>query len=108
MNMADWLSQNKVIGLSIKTSSSCNNLTNQVTSDAALDMALYSASELDLDTVCYFLLFQLMGELPSIMIYPVIDLLVSIQDPQSESEYACNTSLSCAFNFIPWPQVKWT
>jgi hypothetical protein len=65
--------------------SSSSNLMSHVTSDAALDMALYSALELDFETICYFLLFQLMGEFSNIITYPVIDLLVSTQDPQSES-----------------------
>ena len=38
-------------------------------------MALYSASEDDLDMVLCFLLFQLIGEDPSMIKYPVVDLL---------------------------------
>ena len=64
MWMTDILSQYRVAGLRDDTPSSSNSLTIQVTSEAAYDMALYSASEDDLETVPCFLLFQLIGELP--------------------------------------------
>jgi len=54
---------------------SSSNLTSHVISAAACDMALYSASEDDLEMVLCFLLFQLIGDLPKRITYPVVDLL---------------------------------
>ena len=49
-------------------------------------MTVYSASEEDLEAVCYFLLFQQMGELPRRSTYAMTDLLDVRQDAQFESE----------------------
>ena len=71
--MADWLSQFRVIGLRFFISKSSSSLSNQVTSAAAEAIALYSASELDLDTVPCFLDFQEIGECPRSILYPVTE-----------------------------------
>ncbi|KAL8091000.1 hypothetical protein AgCh_040183 [Apium graveolens] len=73
-----------VTGAKLRTPSSSNNLTVQVTYENAEATALYSASELDLETVGCFLEFQI-GDFPSNKTYPVTDLLESGQDAQSES-----------------------
>ena len=49
-------------------------------------MALYSASTNDLETIACFLVFQQTGELPSMMKYPVKDLLERGHPPQLESQ----------------------
>lgn len=65
----------------------------QVTSEAALAIALYLASELDLDTMgCFFDLQE-------------TDLLVVGQAPQSESVKACNVNLVDPFKAMPCPKV---
>ena len=58
--MADLLSQNKVIGLRLKTPSSSKRRTSHVISEAAADKALYSASEDDLGPWVVFLTFNLL------------------------------------------------
>ena len=108
MWMANWLSQFKVTGFKEWTPISSSNLTSQVTSAAAYDIARYSASEDDLDMVLCFSLFQLMGGLPKRIRQPVIDLLENGQATQSESEYGCNESWSEACNKIPFPTVAET
>ena len=54
-----WFWQCNVTGFHLSTPISSKSLMSQVTSDAALAIALYSASAEDLETVCCFLLFQL-------------------------------------------------
>lgn len=53
------------MGLRSVTPSSSNSLTTHVTSEAAWDMALYLASELDLETVCCFFDLQQIGDRPN-------------------------------------------
>ena len=57
-------------------------------SEATAARARYAALEEDLETVCCLLDFQQNDELPKRMTYPVTDLLVSKQAPQSESQKA--------------------
>ena len=66
-----------------ETPSSESSQTSQVTSAAACDIALYSASAELLETVGCLLDFQLMGEVPNKIIQPVTDLLEKGQDAQS-------------------------
>lgn len=76
------------MGLRFVRLSSSSNLTIYVISAAVEAIALYSASELDMDSVPCFLDFQDMGDCPSMMRYLVMDLLESMHDPQSLSEKA--------------------
>ena len=64
---------------------SLNKYCSHCNSQVKLAKALYSASELDLDTVDCFLDFQDMRELPRNTQYPVTDLRVAGQLAQSES-----------------------
>lgn len=64
MCKADWLSQKSVTGCKFLTPNSCSKLTAHVTSEAAAAMALYSASELERETVACFFDFQVIGEPP--------------------------------------------
>ena len=64
---------------------SLKKLSVQTTSQIATPMERYSASAKDLLIVCCFLEFQEIIESPRNIQYPVIDLLVSGQDAQSES-----------------------
>ena len=57
-----------------------------ISSQTTATIALYSASAEDLETVCCFFDFQDIKESPRNTQYPVIDLLVSGQPAQSESE----------------------
>ena len=75
MCRADWLSQLRVTGVRLLMPSSWSNLTIHVTSEAACAIALYSASEELLETVPCFFDFQLMGEDPKRIKYPITDLL---------------------------------
>jgi hypothetical protein len=65
---------------------SFNRYNSHCPSQVACARARYSASEEDLDTTDCFLLFQLMREVPRKKQMPDVDLLVSGQAPQSESE----------------------
>ena len=58
-------------------------------------MALYSTSAEDLETMNCFLDFHEIRESPKKIQYPVVDLLVSIQDAQFASVYAfkCKSDL---------------
>ncbi|MCH89133.1 hypothetical protein A2U01_0010026, partial [Trifolium medium] len=58
----------------------------QISSHVALDKALYSASEDDLETVVCFFSFHDTRDEPMKKQYPVVDFLVSRQPAQSESE----------------------
>ena len=69
-----------------------NSLTTQVTSEDVAAIALYSASEEDLETVDCFLDLHDIGDFPNKRMKPVTDLLQSGQAAQSESEKACKTS----------------
>ena len=66
-------------------------------------MALYFASADDLETVDYFFDFKETNESPMNIQYPVIDLLVSGHEAQSESikPFTCNSEL--AEKKIPLP-----
>lgn len=68
------------------TPSSLNRLATHTTSDVNVAKLLYSASVELLETVCYFLDFQEMGESPNFNIKPVTDLLVLGQAAQSASQ----------------------
>lgn len=65
--------------------SSSGSRTTPMTSDTTWDMTLYSTSELDLDTVCCFLDFQQIGDIPYKRRYLLTELLVSRQDAQFDS-----------------------
>jgi hypothetical protein len=60
--------------------------SNQINSQVAVDNALYSASEDDLETVTCFFAFHETREEPKKKQYPEVDLLVSKQPAQSASE----------------------
>lgn len=83
---AAWLSQNKTTGREIRVCKSASRDNIQMNSHVALAMDLYSASVEDLDTLCCFLDFQEIKELPSITQKPDMDLRVSGHAAQSESE----------------------
>lgn len=85
--IADLLSQNKSTGPSICTPSSPRRPVSQTTSATVEAILLYSASAELLKIVCYFLDFQDIKESPSLSKYLVIDLLVTIHDTQSASQY---------------------
>ena len=68
-------------------------------------MEQYSASAEDLPTVCCFLDFQDIIESPRNMQYPVIDLLVSGQDAQSESAKPLRWSSNLLENNNPCPRA---
>jgi hypothetical protein len=51
----------------------------QMSSQVAVDKALYSASDEDLDTVICFLAFHDIRDEPRKKQYPLVDLLVSMQ-----------------------------
>ena len=57
-----WLSQNSVIGYGWAASRSFNKASNQVTSLTVTTIALYSALAEDLETIDYFLDFQVVSE----------------------------------------------
>ena len=78
-----WLSQYIRAGFGWLISSSLSKDWSQVSSHVALAIALYSASAEDLETVCCFLDFQDIKELPRNTQKPKMDLLVSGQVPQS-------------------------
>lgn len=80
---------------------SSSSLTTQTTSAAVAAIALNFASELDLDTVPYFLDLQAIGEFPNTSMYPVTDLLESMQAPQSLLEKACKVNLSEPLRVMP-------
>ena len=77
------------------------NLTIQVTSEVATNMARYSALEDDLETVPYFFDYQLTRELPRRRKYRVIDFLVSKQAAQFESKKAWRVIDTTALRRIP-------
>jgi hypothetical protein len=64
-------------------------------------MARYSASADDLETLACFLDFHEMSEFPRNIQYPITDLLVAWQPPQSESQKAFNVRLLVAENNKP-------
>ena len=68
----------------------------QTTSLVTVAIDLYSDSIEDLDTTCYFLLFQEISESPKNTQKPVIGLLVLGQAAQSTSQYDfnCNSDLA--------------
>jgi hypothetical protein len=68
------------------TFKSFNRNSSQINSHVAVESALYSASDEDLETVICFLAFQEMREFPKKKQYPEVDLLVSMQPAQSASE----------------------
>lgn len=70
--MSQWI----VTSCKSSRQDSLSKWISHTTSEAALAIALYSASELDINAMCCFFDFQLMGEFPSIRTYPVTDLLV--------------------------------
>lgn len=59
-------------------------------------MALYSAFEEDLETICLFLDFHDTNDFPIKTQYPVTDRLVLEQAPQFKSPYPCN----CIFESV--------
>jgi hypothetical protein len=61
----------------------------------AVDKALYSASEEDLEMVCCFLAFHEINDEPMKKQYPDVDLLVSKQPAQSASEYPRSCISDC-------------
>ena len=78
-----YMSHCRVTGLRLTTPNSSKSRTNHVISEATTVIALYSASEDDLETLCCFFDFQLIGEFPKWITYLVTELLVSRQAPQS-------------------------
>ena len=80
------------MGLRSVTPSSSKSMTVHVILEEAEAMALYSASEEDLETVGCFLDFQKIRDFPSRKMYPLMDLLLSGQEAQSKSEKACYMS----------------
>ena len=62
--------------------------TSHSISDAADDIARYSAPAEELETVCCFFDFQLMGELPNNKRYPGTDRQESRHEAQPEVEKA--------------------
>lgn len=81
--------QCRVIALTLCFPSSVSSLINHDTSVAAADIALYSASELDIKTVFCFFDFLEIGDCLRSMMYNVIDQLVSMHGPESLFENAC-------------------
>jgi hypothetical protein len=66
-----------------------------------LDMALYSASVLERETVGYFFAHQEMRLLPRNVQYPVVEHLVVEKPPQSASEKAQRSSVEWEVKFNP-------
>jgi hypothetical protein len=64
--------------------------SSQISSQVALESALYSASEELLDMVACFLAFHDMSEVPRKKQNPDVDLLVSMHPAQSASEKPSN------------------
>ena len=65
-------------------------------------MARYSASADDLETLACFLDFHDMSYFPRKMQYPVTDLLVAPQPPQSKSQKAFKDKLLSEGSNSPW------
>jgi topoisomerase IA-like protein len=72
---------------------SSNNRRNQIVSFAASEIAIYSASVDDNDTVVCFLLAQLTAPRPILKTYPPVDLRSSMSPAQSASEYPTSSTL---------------
>ena len=68
-------------------------------------MALYSASAEERDTVCCFLVFHEMGDLPKKTSQPVRDRRDIGQAAQSESHQPCKVRSESARNNIPCPEA---
>ena len=84
--MTDWLSQYNVDRSYVDSPISDNNILNQINSPVTCAIALYSASALDWETTCYFVLFQ-ETKLPlRNMEYPDVDLLSVRHPAQPASE----------------------
>jgi hypothetical protein len=64
----------------------------QITFAVALASALYSASVLDLETICYFLDLQDTRFVPKKIANPLVDLLPSGHPAQSASENALSAN----------------
>jgi hypothetical protein len=87
MCIALWLSQYKTGGLLQVAFKSCKRYNNHCSSQTAEARDLYSASDEDLATVCYFLALHEMSDFPIKKQYPEVDLLVSTHPAQSASAY---------------------
>lgn len=86
MYKALWLSQYRTGVLQQVVHRSCKRYSNHYSSHVAVESTLYSASEEDLETVCYYLALQEIKEEPKKKQYPKMDLLESRQPTQSASE----------------------
>lgn len=86
--MADVLSQESKAGILNYTFRSLSKQNIHCISAAVVDIALYSASVELLDIVFYFFDFHETNDSPMKMQYHVIDFLVCLQLPLSESMYA--------------------
>jgi len=83
---AAWLSQYKIMGLERWMSRSWRSVLSHVSSQVVDARARYSASAEEWETVYCFLVRQEIGLVPSWMKKPMVDLRVSGQLAQSESE----------------------
>src|ERR1700716_1152915 len=83
--IAPWLSTCSNVGSNTFKPSSLSRLRSHTASLAASAIAIYSASTVDEATVCCRLEHHTIGELLSLNIYPVVDLLVSWHPAQSAS-----------------------
>jgi len=84
--IADLLSQKIKGDAAIFTSNSLNMKVNHLISDNIPDKALYSASQLDLETASCFLAYHLIGFPPNQILNPEIEILSSLFVSQSESQ----------------------
>lgn len=79
--------------------------TIQTTSCGVFAIARYSAYAEDLETVVSFFVFHYIKEFSSLIQYPVTDLLVMGQVPQTESQYDVKRRSLCDASIIPGPVV---
>lgn len=68
-------------------------------------MDQYFASVEERDILCCFLVFKDVGELPSIINYPIRDRRVKGHPAQLESHHPYNCKSQLAHNSIPWPRL---
>ena len=84
-NLALVLSACKGVGSVSEKSNSASKPRSQIISEQARDIARYSDSVDDLETLSYFLLFQEINASPKNMHQPVMERRVSAQPAQSSS-----------------------
>lgn len=105
MWMADMLSKNNSISLKTCTFKSINNAISHNISTVVAAIYLYSTFAELLETMAYFLDFQLTKDFPRKTKNPVIDLLVSWHPTQSLLKYTISLSSDDEERNSPCPGV---